>query len=66
VISDFLAAHADAALEVIDLGLSGESWWKSGLTHFGDIQYGDELVDTVRILPSAVTEGFYMAKIRKI
>ncbi len=66
VISDFLAAHADATLMPIDLGLSGSTWWRSGLTHFGDISYDEEISHTVRILPSAETEGFFMALIKKI
>jgi hypothetical protein len=50
----------------IDLGLSGEPWWRSGLTHFGDINYDEEISHTVRILPSGETEGFFMAMIKKV
>ena len=50
----------------IDLGLSGSTWWKSGLTEFGGTRYDDEISHTVRILPSAETEGFFMARIKKI
>lgn len=67
VISGFLSNHLDAILEPIDIGLSGRSWWTPGLTSFGrNTQYSDELLKTVRILPSDETEGFYIAKIRKI
>jgi NOL1/NOP2/sun family putative RNA methylase len=66
VISDFLAAHADATLMPIDLGLSDAKWWKCGLTEFGATRYDEEISHTVRILPSGETEGFYMARIKKI
>jgi 16S rRNA C967 or C1407 C5-methylase (RsmB/RsmF family) len=65
VISDFLQTHADATLMPIDLGLSDMKWWKSGLTHFGDISYDEEISRTIRILPSDMTEGFYLARIKK-
>jgi 16S rRNA C967 or C1407 C5-methylase (RsmB/RsmF family) len=50
----------------IDLGLSGETWWRSGLTEFDETRYDEEISNTVRILPSAVTEGFFMARIKKV
>jgi NOL1/NOP2/sun family putative RNA methylase len=67
VISGFLASHTNAVLETIDIGLSDRSWWTPGLVSFGrNTVYSPELLKTVRILPSDETEGFYIAKIRKI
>ena len=67
VIADFLLAHDDATLEDIDLGLSGRSWWTHGLASFGrNTNYPDILQKAVRILPSDETEGFFIAKIRKM
>lgn len=65
VISDFLEETPSASLEPIDIGLSNKSWWKSGIAKFGKTEYSGELEKAVRILPSAETEGFFMAKIVK-
>ena len=40
-------------------------WWKPGITSFGSANYGEDMKQTVRILPSGETEGFFMAKIVK-
>lgn len=67
VIADFLLTHPDAILEDIDLGLSDRSWWTPGLISFGkNTVYSDIMMKSVRILPSDETEGFYIAKIRKV
>ncbi len=47
------------------LGLSGRSWWRTGLTSWKGTDYTDEMSKAVRILPSAETEGFFIAKIVK-
>ena len=67
VIAEFLLTHEDATLEDIDIGLSDRSWWTPGLASFGkNTNYPDILAKAVRILPSDETEGFFIAKIRKI
>lgn len=67
VVTSLLVAHKNAVLEPIDIGLSHKSWWKQWLAQFGkNTTYDEVLANTVRILPSEDTEGFYMAKIRKI
>lgn len=67
MIAEFLLAHDDATLEDIDLGLSDRSWWTHGLSSFGkNTHYPEILAKAVRILPSDETEGFFIAKIRKI
>ncbi len=67
VIAEFLLAHADATLEDIDIGLLDRSWWTPGLASFGkNTNYPDILAKAVRILPSDETEGFFIAKIRKV
>jgi 16S rRNA (cytosine1407-C5)-methyltransferase len=67
VLSDLLASYPDARIEPIDIGLSDMPWWQSGLTSFGKTTtYDPSVSDTVRILPSDETEGFYIAKIRKV
>ncbi len=65
VFSRFLLGNSDATFMNIDLGLSVKSWWKSGMTSFQNIQYGEEMKKTVRILPSWETEGFFVVKIKK-
>lgn len=47
------------------LGLSGNAWWKTGLTEFEGTKYGEDMKKAVRILPSEETEGFFMVKVRK-
>jgi NOL1/NOP2/sun family putative RNA methylase len=67
VITELLKTHTNAILEPIDIGLGDKSWWTPGLVSFGrNTVYSPELLKTVRILPSDETEGFYIAKIRKI
>lgn len=66
VISHFLRKHSDATLEDIDIWLSGKSWWTPGISEFAGEKYNENITKTVRILPSDETEGFYLAKIRKI
>jgi 16S rRNA C967 or C1407 C5-methylase (RsmB/RsmF family) len=67
VIAEFLLTHEDATLEDIDIGLSDRSWWTHGLASFGrNTHYPDTLQKAVRILPSDETEGFFIAKIRKM
>jgi 16S rRNA C967 or C1407 C5-methylase (RsmB/RsmF family) len=53
-------------IEPIDIGLSDTSWWKEGITTFGSQKYNEDMKKTVRILPSGETEGFFIAKFRKI
>lgn len=65
VISKILQEHPEFSLEPIEIGLSEKSWWKHGITRFGSQSFHEAVKDTVRILPSNETEGFYMAKIVK-
>lgn len=66
VISHFLREHTDATLEGIDIWLSDRPWWTTGISEFSGEKYNEDISKTVRILPSDETEGFYLAKIRKI
>lgn len=66
VISRFLEACPDAHLEPIEIWLSYKSWWRSGITSFGKSEYGEEMKKVVRILPSDETEGFFLAKVKKV
>jgi NOL1/NOP2/sun family putative RNA methylase len=66
VVARILEENKSLELQDIDIWLSEKSWWKPGMTTFGGKLYPDKLKKTVRILPSDETEGFYMAKIRKI
>ena len=67
VVSDFLKTHKNAILEPIDIGLNHKPWWKQWLIQFGkNTTYDPILSQSVRILPSEDTEGFYIAKIRKV
>lgn len=61
-----LEENKDLELQDIDIGLSEKAWWKTGMTSFGAKLYPDKLKKTVRILPSNETEGFFMAKVRKV
>ena len=65
VISRVLRDRSDISLEPIDIGLCDMPWRRSGITSFGSANYGEDMKQTVRILPSGETEGFYMAKIVK-
>ena len=65
VLASFLSKNPNATLESIDIWLSDQSWWKSGITEFDGKFYGDIMKKTVRILPSEQTEGFFMARIVK-
>lgn len=66
VITNFLGNHTDALLEDIDIWLSDRSWWTPGISEFDWEKYSSEIWKTVRILPSDKTEGFYLAKIKKL
>jgi NOL1/NOP2/sun family putative RNA methylase len=65
VISRLLWEYRDLSLEPIEIGLSEKAWWKKGITKFGSQSFHESVIDTVRILPSEETEGFYIAKIQK-
>lgn len=65
VISRLLWEYRDLSVEPIEIGLSGKSWWKQGIMRFGSHTFDEAMSETVRILPSDETEGFYMAKIVK-
>lgn len=65
VISRILLENHDLILEPINIGPSEKVWWKSGIVGFEWKEYGIEMRQTVRILPSVETEGFYIAKLRK-
>jgi NOL1/NOP2/sun family putative RNA methylase len=65
VISRLLWEYRDLSLKPIEIGLSGKSWWKQGIMRFGSHTFDEAVSETVRILPSEETEGFYMAKIVK-
>lgn len=65
VISRILLDHSDLSLEPIEIGLSEKAWWRSGIMRFGSHTFDEAVSETVRILPSDETEGFYMAKLVK-
>lgn len=65
VIAGFLSKNPNATLESIDIGLSDQAWWKSGLTEFEGKSYWAQMRNAVRILPTELTEGFFMAQIVK-
>lgn len=64
VISEVLAKHPDLKLEKIEI--SDMSFVRPGITSFEWQTYNSNIGNTVRILPSNLTEGFYVAKIRKM
>lgn len=66
VISRVLTENPHITLETIDIWLGDMPWWKEGITAFGSQKYSEEMKKSVRILPSLETEGFFMAKMRKI
>ncbi len=66
VITNFLENHTDALLEDIDIWLSDRLWWTPGIHEFDWYIYDRTISKTVRILPSDETEGFYLAKIKKL
>jgi NOL1/NOP2/sun family putative RNA methylase len=66
VITRILADRDDIEILDIDIWLSDQSWWTSGSTSFGSHIFSENMNKTVRILPSSVTEWFFMAKIRKL
>lgn len=63
VISEILNKNLHLSLEKIE-GLEGVSLM-SGLKSFNGTTYHPDITNTIRILPSAEMEGFYIAKIRK-
>ena len=64
VISNVLAKNLDLKLEAIDM--HGTPFVRKGISSFEGAVYAHDIENTVRILPSNLTEGFYIAKIRKI
>ncbi|MDD2916928.1 MAG: RsmB/NOP family class I SAM-dependent RNA methyltransferase, partial [Candidatus Gracilibacteria bacterium] len=64
VVSDILATHPELVLETIDS--TDIPFARKGVKSFEGISYNNEIEKTIRILPSNMTEGFYVAKIRKI
>ncbi len=65
VVARILSEHPDMKLQDIMLGLSGRPWWKSGLTSWNGVNYGEDMSKAVRILPSDETEGFFVVKMGK-
>jgi 16S rRNA (cytosine1407-C5)-methyltransferase len=65
VIARVLSENKNLKLQNITLGLGGKSWWKSWLTAWKGVDYGEDMKKAVRILPSMETEGFFMVKIEK-
>jgi len=63
VISEILNKNLHLSLEKIE-GLEGVSLM-SGLKAFNGTTYHPDITNTIRILPSAEMEGFYIAKIKK-
>lgn len=64
VISGILAKHPDLKLEKIDT--AGMPFARTGIKGFEGTTYNGNIGNMVRILPSNLTEGFYLAKIRRI
>ncbi len=63
VVSNVIAQHPDFKLEKIEIGnLQYAIPW---IQSFDGRVYNDAIENTIRILPSHLTEGFYLAKIRK-
>lgn len=56
--------HPELKLEAIDI--ADMPFAMKGIKSFEGTLYNDEITKTLRILPSNLTEGFYVAKIRKI
>lgn len=63
VISEILNKNLHLSLEKIE-GLEGLSAM-SGLSSFNGTRYHPDIANSIRILPSAEMEGFYIAKLRK-
>lgn len=63
VISEILNKNLHLTLEKIE-GLEGLSAM-NGLSNFNGIHYHPDIANSIRILPSAEMEGFYIAKLRK-
>lgn len=51
-------------LELVPITLDFE-YIRPGITHFWKYVYKNEVKDTLRCLPSEITEGFYIAKFKK-
>ncbi|HBY74329.1 TPA: hypothetical protein DEG21_00095 [Patescibacteria group bacterium] len=51
------------AIEEISLDFE---FTRPGLTEFNGKKYSEEMKKTLRILPSKISEGFFIAKLRKI
>ncbi len=64
VISDVLAKHPELKLEPIDM--TDIPLARKGIASFEGKTYNSDIGNTVRILPSPMAEGFYLAKIRKV
>lgn len=62
VISWMLETYPELSLEPITIDFE---YARKGLAKFRDTTYGPELEKTLRILPSALAEGFFVAKLRK-
>ena len=62
VIDTILKEFDDLRLEPISLDFG---WARPGLARFRDTLYKAELKNTLRIIPSSLAEGFFIAKLRK-
>lgn len=63
VVSDILAKHPDLKLEVIDK--TDIPFAINGIKSFEGVVYNSDIEKTLRILPSSMAEGFYVAKMQK-
>lgn len=66
VIARMLRDRDDLEIMDIDLWLSGYTWWTHGISEFENQVYPESIKKAVRILPSHETEGFFIAKLRKL
>jgi NOL1/NOP2/sun family putative RNA methylase len=66
MIARVLSENKDLKIQDIMLGLSGNAWWKTGLTEFEWQEFWEDMKKAVRILPSDETEGFFMVKVKKV
>ena len=63
VVSSLITAHTDAQIEPITLGIPHR---RAGVLRFRGVEYHSSVADTVRILPSVRSEGFFLARVRKV
>ncbi len=63
VVSSLVTEHTDARIEPITLDIPHR---RAGVLRFRGVEYHPSVTDTVRILPSVRSEGFFLARIRKV